>query len=193
MLCNAKILLEQTDRIVRIVNRLLYFAGRRPAEFTEIDLPTAVFTVIDLLRLDAKRRRLRLDFSSDEEIPPIIADADQIQQVILNLVSNALAATPASGTVSVRLLLTTLKDARKAVRIEVEDTGCGIEEDIREALFQPFFTTRENEGGTGLGLAVCKAIVTEHGGTIGVSSQSDGGSCFVVELPVAGPGSGGVE
>jgi signal transduction histidine kinase len=112
----------------------------------------------------------------------IDADEDQLQQIVLNLVRNALAATPSGGRITVRV---EAAPERGQVRLVVRDTGPGIPPEMQGRLFEPFFTTRASEGGTGLGLAVVRAIVTDHGGTI--TATSDHGAEFVVSFPARAP------
>jgi signal transduction histidine kinase len=189
---NAQILVAQTERIKRIVQHLLQFARRRPPSFARTDLYTAVKDVLDLLQYEVRRRRITLTFSCDRVLPPVLADADGIQQVVLNLVTNALAAMPPEGNISVSLEPTQLRIVAlgrevQAARLIVADTGCGMSQETLGRLFEPFFTTRAGEGGTGLGLAVVQSIVTEHGGALMVESTVDRGSRFRVDLPVNGP------
>jgi signal transduction histidine kinase len=137
----------------------------------------------------ARQRQIALEFSCPPDLPPVFADIDQIQQLALNLIKNALAATPVGGRVTVRLDLVTLGASGRAVpaaRLEIEDNGCGMNEETRARLFEPFFTTRAGAGGTGLGLAVVHAIVQAHGGRIEVSSSPGAGSRFTVDLPLQG-------
>lgn len=182
----AEILIEQTDRITRIVDQLLRFARSRPAHRSEIDLPTTVRGVFDLLGYEARRRGVRLTVASEPELPRLYADPDQIQQVALNLVTNALNATPSGGEIAIRINRSTMgTPPRSGIRMVVEDSGSGIAAADQEHLFEPFFTTRSHEGGTGLGLAVVKAIVTEHGGEIHVASGPHAGSRFAVDLPLS--------
>ena len=175
----AEILVEQTARITRIVEQLLSFGRRRPAVIAPRDLTRPVRTVLELLDGEARRRGVALEVTSDSADHTIDADEDQLQQIVLNLVRNALAATPSGGRITVRI------DAPPGlgqVRLVVRDTGRGIPPEMQARLFEPFFTTRAAEGGTGLGLAVVRAIVVEHGGTI--TAHSDGGAEFVVSFPV---------
>ena len=114
----------------------------------------------------------------DDHDHRIEADQDQLQQVVLNLVNNALAATPAGGTITVSL--TTLAEG---VCLVVRDTGKGIPPEIQPHLFEPFFTTCADDGGTGLGLAVVRAITDEHGGSIEVHSTPGEGAEFTARFP----------
>lgn len=177
----AEILVEQTARITRIVDQLLSIGRRRPAVIAPRDLGRPVRAVLELLDGEARRRGVALDLQLDGAEHVIDADEDQLQQIVLNLVRNALAATPRGGRITVRV--ESGGDPRE-VRLIVRDTGPGIPSEMQARLFEPFFTTRASEGGTGLGLAVVRAIVAEHGGTIAASS--DRGAEFIVSFPPRG-------
>ena len=115
----------------------------------------------------------------DETIPEIVGDPQQLQQVFLNLLLNAADAIPEGGTITVR---TVHYKQAKTVAVVLCDTGKGIPDELMEKIFQPFFTTKGK--GTGLGLAVSKRIVEEHGGSIAVSNNVSGGVTFAITLPV---------
>ncbi len=186
---NAEILITQTDRITRIVEQLLRFTRRRTAAATHNDVRPAIGNVVELMQHEAQRRGVSLQLQTPTHLPPMWVDSDELQQIVLNLISNALAATPRGGRVTVRvedshIVPRTGSDAMPAVRLVVTDTGRGITPDMRERVFEPFFTTRAAEGGTGLGLAVVKALVTDHSGTVTVDSTPGVGSEFVVLLPI---------
>jgi len=186
---NATILAEQADRIAGIVEQLLSFARPRPAHPVKTDLAAPVRKILDLMGPAARQRRITLAFSSPPDLPEVVADIDQVQQLALNLIKNALAATPEGGQLALRLDRATIATAGgplPAVRLAVEDDGCGMSEDTRARLFEPFFTTRASEGGTGLGLAVVHAIVESHGGRIAVDSAPGRGTRFTIDLPLAG-------
>jgi signal transduction histidine kinase len=134
--------------------------------------------VIDLLGNEARRRQIQLNLETCEGTHEIVGDLDQLQQVTLNLVRNALSATPAGGRITVRV-----DRANDLVRLTVRDTGPGIDRETQTRLFEPFFTTRASEGGTGLGLAVVRTIADEHHATIDVISEPGGGAEFVVSFP----------
>ena len=180
VLRQARILIEQTERISRIVEQLLSFGRRRPTALTRCVLAEPINTVIELLGVEARRQGVTLTTRISLDDATIEADADQMQQVVLNLVRNALAVTPRGGTITVSLEPTA--DA-EAVRLVVADTGPGISAEMRGRMFEPFFTTRASEGGTGLGLAVVRAIVVEHGGKVAVDSEPGQGARFTVTLP----------
>ena len=120
----------------------------------------------------------------DPDPLPLTCDPDGIQQMLLGLLINALEALPSGeGRVTVR----TRRLAGGKIRIVVEDTGCGIPEDVRPHIFEPFFTTKDTGKGTGLGLAMVYGIVERHGGTISVASGRNEGTAFTLDLP-AEPG-----
>jgi signal transduction histidine kinase len=177
----AEILVEQTARITRIVEQLLSFGRRRPPVIAPRDLARPVRTVLELLDGEARRRGVALELTVDDGDHTIEADEDQLQQIVLNLVRNALAATPSGGRITVRIEAATELAVVRWVRLIVRDTGPGIPPELQDRLFEPFFTTRASEGGTGLGLAVVRAIVIDHGGTITASSER--GAEFIVSFP----------
>jgi len=178
----AEILVEQTERITRIVDQLLSLGRRRPAVIAPCDLAKPVKTVLELLDGEIRRRGVTLDFQHDAGDHAIDADEDQMQQIVLNLVRNSLAATPSGGRITVRVDTSLASPGEPGVvRLIVRDTGPGIPPELAAKLFEPFFTTRASEGGTGLGLAVVRAIVTEHHGTI--TASSDHGAEFIVSFP----------
>jgi signal transduction histidine kinase len=121
-----------------------------------------------------------------EDIPHILVDADQIKQVLLNLLNNAIQAMPDGGTLSLTTSHTSSgfgEDIKEGIAISVADTGEGIAPDNIDRIFEPFFTTRPPGSGTGLGLSVSYGIVTDHGGFIDVESQVNQGSRLTVFLP----------
>jgi signal transduction histidine kinase len=138
-----------------------------------------------------------LQLDSSEQVPDVIADAAQLQQVVTNLVVNAVQATPESGVVQIHLRtanesprdseLGVSRAVRPYVCIVVSDRGTGMNEQTLERIFEPFFTTKDIGEGTGLGLAVAYGIVQEHGGFITVESKLAEGSRFEVYLPVPSP------
>lgn len=186
---NAEILVTQTDRITRIVNQLLQFARRKPTRMGKMEVLPAVRAVVDLLEVEARKRGVTLSVAAAERLPDIVADADELQQIVLNLVTNSLRATPKGGSVRIEVSICTLateglREPQPAVRLSVIDTGQGMSAEVRDRLFEPFFTTHSESGGTGLGLAVVKSLVTEHSGVIRVESEPAQGSRVTVDLPV---------
>lgn len=179
----AALLVTQCDRITRVVEQLLSFGRRKPALIGRCDLVEPVTSVIDLLAAEARRRSVTLRLDVDKGPYLITGDVDQLQQVALNLLRNALHATPSGGAITVRIA-----HGQGGVLLSVRDTGPGIDEATRARLFEPFFTTRASDGGTGLGLAVVRAIVQEHGAAIDVHSEPGTGAEFVVTFKEADHG-----
>jgi signal transduction histidine kinase len=174
----AEQLVAQCDRITRVVEQLLSFGRRKAAAVAPCDLAEPVRAVIDLLAGEARRRGISLAMEVDDRSHRIEGDRDQVQQIALNLVKNALAATPAGGIITVRI-----DRVAESVRLCVRDTGAGIDPTTQARLFEPFFTTRASEGGTGLGLAVVRSIADEHRAKVDVYSEPGCGAEFVVSFP----------
>jgi signal transduction histidine kinase len=124
-----------------------------------------------------------LEFAHPETVPSIVGSANAIETVFVNLLINALQATPANGVVSVEIAPAV--GTSNFVKIEVRDTGGGVPSDVKSRIFEPFFTTKGEDGGAGLGLTVCRSVVERHGGMIWVEDAKGGGSRFVVRFPVS--------
>lgn len=183
----ARILLEQTRRITRIVMRLTDVARRRTGRVAPLDVGPPVRAVVELLEGEARRRGVKLTIDESPRLPSIHSHGDSLQQLALNLLRNALEATERGGRVELRLAPASLEGPegapREAVRIEVVDTGRGMDEETRARALEPLFTTRASAGGTGLGLAVVKGIVDEHRGRIEIQSEVGRGTAVRVDLP----------
>jgi signal transduction histidine kinase len=169
---------EQTERITRIVQQLLEITRKRSPVRGPVDLTKAAQSVVDLLELEARRNQVRVALRSRGDTT-LQADADQLQQIVLNLVRNAIQATSENTSVDIDI-----RGEERFVVLEVRDFGPGVPPDIAEKLFEPFFTTRSRHGGTGLGLSVVKTIVQEHRGEVTFVPQSVG-ALVRVKLPRA--------
>lgn len=168
---------EQALRIGTITRNLLTFARPRPQELTPVDVNGLVRHVISLSEPRCRIQRISVQAHLQDPLPPVLGDATQLQQVMLNLVTNACdAMSEAGGTLSI----STVRDNR-FVRIVVQDTGRGIPPEHLPHLFDPFFTTKPVGGG--MGLAIVYSIVLGHGGRIWAENRPEGGARFVVELP----------
>ncbi len=171
--------LHEVGRIDRIVRDLLNYAKPRPPSLNAISLPDLAQRIIAMARQSMKSESVTIDLEVRNELPDFTGDETQLEQVLLNLVLNAQNAVPGGGRIVVRLSLDPDCDL---IRMEVEDNGSGIPEEIRKKIFHPFFTTRTD--GTGLGLATCLKNVQYHGGTIEVESETGRGTKFTVEIPL---------
>jgi signal transduction histidine kinase len=170
----------QIARISQVLRDMLDFARQRPPARAPLELARVVESSLRLAAFDKAFKRLRVATDFGANVPRISADADQMQQVFLNLLLNARDAMPDGGTLDIR----TFNDATSGeVVAEFADEGQGIPEEIRARVFDPFFTTKPV--GAGLGLAVCYGIVTAHGGSIAVESNSGGGTTVRVSLPAS--------
>ncbi len=187
---SASAIKTEADRMTRIIRQLLDFARGGKPRTAPVDLNTVVNRTLDLLRQLAESRRVRFAFTPADSQPVASVDADQIQQVLTNLVMNAIQSMPGGGCVEIAVAKERITppesqppQAGDYYRIEVHDAGSGISPENLEHLFEPFFTTKEVGEGTGLGLSIAYGIVREHGGWIDVTSQPGQGSCFRVHLP----------
>ncbi len=177
---------DEIRRLDHILEDFLQFA--RPREFVlrPIDLVPVVARVLDLLGGEAERRGVRLERDLDP-VPSIAGDEERIRQVLVNLCLNALEAIPPGGLVRVSCRpaepVADHPDAPRMVDVYVDDDGPGIPPEQRDRIFEPFFTTKAK--GSGLGLSIVHAIVTQHGGTIRVEASPEGGARFTLRLPQA--------
>lgn len=154
------LIVEQTERITRIVQQMLSMTRRKAPSRQWVDAAKAADSVVALLRLEARSQRVKLSLSTDGDTT-MWADPDQLQQVVLNLVRNAIQAAPPESAVTV-----SLRREGDEIILEISDEGAGVPMELQEKLFEPFFTTRSTVGGTGLGLSVVRTIVQEHGGDV---------------------------
>jgi len=174
-------IVAETERISRLVRDLLSFARAGPSGRTAVALEGAVSRVLSLLRITLDKRRVQVTAELAPGLPPVVVDPDGLHQVLLNLLVNAGQAVREGGRVVVTARPAEL-DGERAVALEVHDDGPGIAPELRERVFDPFFTTRAE--GTGLGLAVCARIVAEHGGDLRVGQGPLGGASFTLLFPV---------
>ena len=169
-------ILGQINRLDAVVKDLLVYARPLPPRLTYCDIDAIVRRVISFMREESSAKRARLEFVADGKDVCIQADEAKIEQLILNLVLNAAQASP-PGT-AIRIETSTQGDW---VRLEVADSGHGMDDNTRQRAFEPFFTTKAK--GTGLGLPICKTIVETHGGRISLDSADGRGTRVVVEFP----------
>ncbi len=174
-----EIVQEQIAKVTSIVRAMLDHA-RRPIPKEPTDLGELLRRVCDVARpkLDALGVRLDLETSA---VPPVMADAVQLELALLNLVSNSLDAMPTGGVMSISLG----PNGGGRVRIEVADTGTGIAPELMPRIFEPWVTTKDAGRGTGLGLSITRDVLAGHGGSISVRSEVGVGSVFTIDLPAA--------
>jgi two-component system, NtrC family, sensor kinase len=170
---------NQTERVARIVKNLLNFA-RNPSDsaFHEVDLKENLQGIISLI--DYKLKTMNIDLQLNiEPVKPIWAQGEQLQQVFINIILNAIDAMPDGGTLKIELF-----SKNKTAIIKITDTGTGIKEQYLPNIFDPFFTTKGVGKGTGLGLSISYAIIKEHEGQITVDSTPGKGSVFTINIPM---------
>jgi signal transduction histidine kinase len=173
---------SEVTRLTQIIAQLLDLARRPAGQPGPLDLNELVRETIDLVRPGVTDAGIHLALELEKSSAAMRGHADQLQQVVLNLLTNAIDATPAGGRVAVRTRV-----INEALTLEVADTGGGIPRAHHKEIFEPFFTTKEPGRGTGLGLFIASQIVREHGGDIGVESEEGQGTTFRVRLPREGP------
>lgn len=164
-------------RIQQIVGHLRLFAHLDEGEVNETDLNDGIESTAAIIIGHARRKQIKLAMDLSP-LPPVTCNAARINQVVMNLLTNAIDACSEGGEVAVRSRV----DAQ-GVMVEVSDTGCGIPPEARDRIFDPFFTTKPVGQGTGLGLSISYGIIKDHGGTIEVESEPDRGSRFIIRLP----------
>jgi two-component system NtrC family sensor kinase len=172
----------EAERASKIVSNLLTFARRRRAQKEPANLNTLIERVLELRNYDLRVRNVDVQLELDPALPETMADANQIQQVILNIVMNAEQAMKEDDGAGTLRIAT--KAAGRTVTIVFEDTGPGMSAETVRRIFDPFFTTKDAGEGTGLGLTICYGIIEDHGGRIWAESEPGRGTRFVIELPV---------
>jgi PAS domain S-box-containing protein len=186
---SARTIKSQSERIANIVRQILDFARRRPGQRITVDLQQLASQTLELIAPLAKKQNVKLVLANGDGTAVVNVDVEQIRQVLLNLVTNAVQAMLHGGNVELTIgaaaepLPEGRTDPRRYVCISVLDEGEGIPQENLNRIFEPFFTTKGPGKGTGLGLAIADGIVREHGGWITVESAPAKGSRFCVYLP----------
>jgi len=185
------LVIQETKRCAAIIRRLLDFAREKKPEKKFADLNGIIEETERLIERPAHLRDIEIRKELDRALPPVWVDADQIKQVVMNILVNAQQAIDQKGTITVRTGLAPEpmradpnSPPARMVEITISDTGCGIPEKNLERIFDPFFTSKEIGKGTGLGLSVSHNIVRAHGGLIEVDSTVGEGTTFRVYLPL---------
>jgi signal transduction histidine kinase len=181
-----RVALTELQRVARLLNELLGMARASLITFAATDLEAVVEQVVRLLQVSAREKEVGIERTGDP-LPPGTADASRLKQAIVNLLLNAIQASPAGKTVTVTTRTSLDAAGHTVVEVAINDEGPGIPEEDRETIFHPFFTTKEN--GTGLGLPVTRQIVVDHGGSITVEGAVGRGATFVIRLPLTVPSS----
>lgn len=175
-----EIIEHESIRARDIVRELLNFARKRPLQLSDVDINSLLREVSLLTRAQAKTGRVEI-IEEYGEIPKMIGDPNQLKQVFVNIINNAIHAMPEGG--KLHIITSSLNDT---ISVVFNDTGEGIPGDVLPRIFEPFFTTKR-EKGTGLGLSISYRIIQDHGGRIDVESEEGKGTTFTIRLPVINP------
>jgi two-component system NtrC family sensor kinase len=174
-------IVNETLRCRKIVKGLLDFSRQTRPQRTLLDLNQVVEDTLSLVRNQTVFRNTKIVYELDPHLPTVLADADQMRQVVLNIVLNAAEAMVQGGELR---LASASNVAKKAVELRISDTGPGIPDEVRARIFEPFFTTKKT--GTGLGLAVAYGIIERHHGEIRIDSARGKGTTFTISVPIGG-------
>ena len=174
-------IVDSSIRAREIIRKLMTFARQTPPSKSSVDLNELIGDGLTFFEARCAKAGVELMRKLAPQLPSVTADSAQVNQVIVNLVVNALQAMPSGGTLEV-----TTRASDGWVELLVSDTGEGMSAEVLKKVFLPFFTTKDVKEGTGLGLSVVHGIVTAHGGSIDVESRPGQGSTFKVRLPVGG-------
>lgn len=170
---------SEAFRCKSITTGLLDFSRLRTGDRHPLDLAEIIRSSANLVSHQKRGNRIQIEVNVDGDLPLINADGGQLQQAVIALATNAIDAMPEGGTLTLRAFA-----ERRRVAIEIEDTGVGIPTEDLSKVFEPFFTTKEVGKGTGLGLAVCYGIITDHGGRLSVRSSVGKGTTFTIYMPI---------
>lgn len=175
----AKTMIQEVNRLNTVVSELLEFARPSVAKDADADVNGVIARALRLADADLKGKNITVDFQPGSATPPVRINPERFTQALFNLILNAVQAMPAGGTLRIA---TEHRPAAGDFRVVVEDNGAGMDETVRKAIFNPYFTTKPN--GTGLGLAIVHQIVEGHGGSVSVRSAPGAGAAFTIHLPV---------
>jgi two-component system NtrC family sensor kinase len=171
--------LSETQRLSEMLRNMLSFSKPEEEKRRPIKMNELVEGILLVMEKQMKEVNIKVETSFDDGIPEVMASTNQMRQVMLNIIKNAKEAMPKGGTLTVR----TSREDNK-VLIHIQDTGIGIPEEIRDKIYEAFFTTKSKVKGVGLGLSVCYGIIKDHGGEIKVESEEEKGTTFTISLPI---------
>jgi two-component system, NtrC family, sensor kinase len=174
----------ETKRISRIVSNLLAFSRESKMEFGKVRLNQLIAKTLFLNANLLKLHSVKVEEDLAPDLPDVVGSEDRLQQVFVNLVSNAAEAVEAGGGERLLRITTSYVPEKDCVCVTFSDTGVGIPKENLRRLFEPFFSTKKQGKGVGLGLSVAYGIIQEHGGTIQVQSEEGKGTTFAIELPL---------
>src|SRR6266850_1386376 len=171
---------DEAFRCKNITNGLLDFSRLRAGQRVPVDVAEIIKAAARLVTHQQRGDNVQIEIEAEDDLPTVLGDAGQLQQAVVALATNAIDAMPEGGTLTLRAIRS---DAR--ILVQVKDTGIGIAPENMTKIFDPFFTTKDVGRGTGLGLAVCYGILSDHGGRLDVRSTVGVGTTFTITLPIA--------
>jgi two-component system, NtrC family, sensor kinase len=171
---------EGITSIETVVQKLLGFARQQSPGASMIDIAESTRKVVGLFDIRLKEKNIRVTLDLPEDLPPVLIDYQQFQEVVMNLLLNSYDAIIWDGEIAIAAAL----ESESTIRLIIKDNGCGIPPEDLPRIFDPFFTTKEIGTGTGLGLSVCQSIIESHGGKITARSGDHGGAEFILTLPI---------
>ncbi len=171
-------IVREIKRLNRIVTDMTSYANRPPIKLDKTTLTEIIDISLGFLKNEVEEKNIEVIKGYDPRVPKVLIDSDQIREVFDNVLMNALQATEKNGKI---IITTGTDETGEKVEVRITDNGCGISEEDRERIFNPFFTTKK--GGTGLGLSICYRIVSEHNGYIVISSKKGKGTTVKIVLP----------
>ena len=176
----ADLLIQETERMNRTITEMLSFTRPSALRLGRVDLARLLTRSLELIRAEAAENGIATVLDAPPDLPPVLGDVDRLQQVVMNVLLNAIQAMEQGGRLTVAL---GVRAEGRTVELRISDTGQGIAADLLPQVFYPYFTTKQ--GGTGIGLAISQKIIADHGGSIEMESELGQGATVIVQLPVA--------
>ena len=178
-----EVIAQEVERMASLVSNLLLFSRRNHRQISSVDLCEEIVNSLDFVQYHLRSHKIDIVQDCADNLPTVQADQQQLRQVFLNLITNASDAMPEGGTLTVRSRAGVMAGGQPAVVVEFSDTGTGIKTADLPKLWEPFFTTKPEGKGTGLGLGICRRTVEEHRGTIEIETEPAGGTTVRITLP----------
>ena len=178
-----KIISSQIEQITATVKDLLVATRQLRITMRPLDINSLIQETLALTEPVLDSRGILVKSELAENLPLVLGDGDRLRQVLLNLINNSIDAMPHGGRLMLRSSMNSINDDNQQVLVEIRDTGCGIEPEDLDRIFEPMFTTKRIGEGVGLGLAICRETIEEHDGRITARSESQYGTTFTIELP----------
>lgn len=179
------IIAQEVERMADLVRNLLEFSRRSHKQMSTLDIRVELNNSIEFVHYHTRTHQIEVDEQYADDVPLIQGDRQQLRQVFLNLLTNAFDAMQGGGRLSIRARRTTTENGGEAALVEFSDTGAGVSAEDLEKLWEPFFTTKPEGKGTGLGLPICRRTIEEHRGTITIRSVQGEGTTVSIILPAS--------